>query len=231
MKSWIKAYDRFPKLISLIVWFIAAHIIKEDINQKFLRSLPPSWSQIALIIRNKPDIDQTDINDLYNNLRVYEDEMKRSSSSTSNSQNWRFFFSENTSSTMKLVLACGNLRVKSLLEELVQQVKVHLLQVRSSDEESTLANDMFSKADGYHVVPPYITGNFLTPRADISFAGSGYHQKDRKPSQNDNTEHGMEKTVQNQGQSPKSQEVRVNTEDIDLDAILTHLMGRESPIV
>ncbi|GJX69463.1 putative ribonuclease H-like domain-containing protein [Tanacetum coccineum] len=43
--------------------------------------------------------------------------------------------------------------------------------VRSSDEESTPANDRSSKADGYHVVPPPITGNFLTPRADISFAG------------------------------------------------------------
>ncbi|GKD00465.1 hypothetical protein Tco_1170739, partial [Tanacetum coccineum] len=32
---------------------------------------------------------------------------------------------------------------------------------------------------------------------------SGYQQKDRKPSQNDKTEHGMEKTVKNQGQSPK----------------------------
>ncbi|GJS89100.1 reverse transcriptase domain-containing protein [Tanacetum coccineum] len=32
---------------------------------------------------------------------------------------------------------------------------------------------------------------------------SGYQQKGRKPSQNDKTEHGMEKTVQNQGQSPK----------------------------
>ncbi|GKD16071.1 hypothetical protein Tco_1205229, partial [Tanacetum coccineum] len=44
-------------------------------------------------------------------------------------------------------------------------------EVRSSDEEITLANDRFSKADGYHAVPPPITGNFLTPRADISFAG------------------------------------------------------------
>ncbi|GKE54803.1 hypothetical protein Tco_1489959 [Tanacetum coccineum] len=35
--------------------------------------------------------------------------------------------------------------------------------------------------------------------------GSGYQQKDRKPSQNDKTEHGMKKTVQNQGQSPKCQ--------------------------
>ncbi|GJY41810.1 hypothetical protein Tco_0429080 [Tanacetum coccineum] len=50
--------------------------LEEDINQKFLRSLPPSWNQIALIMRNKPDIDEIDIDDLYNNLRVYEDEMK-----------------------------------------------------------------------------------------------------------------------------------------------------------
>ncbi|GJU97548.1 hypothetical protein Tco_1326819 [Tanacetum coccineum] len=37
----------------------------------------------------------------------------------------------------------------------------------------------------------------------VEWRGSGYQQKDRKPSQNDKTEHGMEKTVQNQGQSPK----------------------------
>ncbi|GKF33645.1 hypothetical protein Tco_0106845, partial [Tanacetum coccineum] len=41
----------------------------------------------------------------------------------------------------------------------------------SSDEESTLANDRSSKADGYKAIPPPITGNFLTLRADISFAG------------------------------------------------------------
>ncbi|GJR12894.1 ribonuclease H-like domain-containing protein [Tanacetum coccineum] len=32
--------------------------------------------RIALIMRNKPDIDEIDIDDLYNNLRVYEDELK-----------------------------------------------------------------------------------------------------------------------------------------------------------
>ncbi|GKA15931.1 hypothetical protein Tco_0695678 [Tanacetum coccineum] len=88
-------------------------VSKEDINQKFLRSLPPSWSQIALIMRNKPDIDQTDIDDLYNNLRVYEDEMKRSSSSTSNSQNLAFLSSENTSSTNEVSIASGNFGVNT----------------------------------------------------------------------------------------------------------------------
>ncbi|GJU59948.1 putative ribonuclease H-like domain-containing protein [Tanacetum coccineum] len=51
------------------------------------------------------------------------------------------------------------------------EISLSIFDVRSSDEESTPANDRFSKADGFHVVPPPITGNFLTPRADISFAG------------------------------------------------------------
>ncbi|GKF12877.1 hypothetical protein Tco_0050803, partial [Tanacetum coccineum] len=89
----------------------AALVSKEDINQKFLRSLPPLWSQIALIMINKPDIDQTDIDDLYNNLKVNEDEMKRSSSSTSNSQNLAFLSFENTSSTNEVSTTSGNFGV------------------------------------------------------------------------------------------------------------------------
>ncbi|GKF44563.1 hypothetical protein Tco_0131115 [Tanacetum coccineum] len=55
------------------------------------------------------------------------------------------------------------------------KISLSVFDVRSSDEESTPANDRFSKADGYHAVPPPITGNFLTPRADISFASlDGY---------------------------------------------------------
>ncbi|GJX42360.1 hypothetical protein Tco_0257350 [Tanacetum coccineum] len=45
-----------------------------------------------------------------------------------------------------------------------------IFDVRSSDEENTSENDRFSK-NGFKAVPPPITGNFLTPRADISFAG------------------------------------------------------------
>ncbi|GJS27051.1 ribonuclease H-like domain-containing protein [Tanacetum coccineum] len=51
------------------------------------------------------------------------------------------------------------------------EISMSVFEVRSSDEEITPTNNRFSKADGYHVVPPPITGNFLTPRADISFAG------------------------------------------------------------
>ncbi|GKF86985.1 hypothetical protein Tco_0254812, partial [Tanacetum coccineum] len=102
-----KAYDRFQKLISQLEVH-GAPISKEDINQKFLRSLRPSWNQIALIMRNKPDIDKIDIDDLYNNFRVYEDDLKRSLVSNSASQNLAFLSSENTSSTNEVSTASGD---------------------------------------------------------------------------------------------------------------------------
>ncbi|GJV06022.1 hypothetical protein Tco_1343678 [Tanacetum coccineum] len=86
---------------------------KRNQERKFQRSLPPSWNQIALIMRNKPDIDEIDIDDLYNNLRVYEDEMKRSSSSTSTYQNLAFLSSENTSSTNEVSTTSGDFRVST----------------------------------------------------------------------------------------------------------------------
>ncbi|GKE53388.1 hypothetical protein Tco_1488544, partial [Tanacetum coccineum] len=45
-----------------------------------------------------------------------------------------------------------------------------IFDIRSSDKENTPENDRFLK-NGYKVVPPSITGNYLTPRADISFTG------------------------------------------------------------
>ncbi|GKC54198.1 hypothetical protein Tco_1076943 [Tanacetum coccineum] len=51
------------------------------------------------------------------------------------------------------------------------EISMSVFEVSSSDEKITPANDRFSKADGYHAVPPPITRNFLTPRANISFTG------------------------------------------------------------
>ncbi|GJV21231.1 putative ribonuclease H-like domain-containing protein [Tanacetum coccineum] len=332
-----KAYDRFQKLISQLEVH-GAPISKEDINQKFLRSLPPSWNQIALIMRNKPDIDEIDIDDLYNNLRTtnppldnedlqqidqddleeldirwqvamltvrvqrfmqktrrnldfkgkqhvtfdkskvecynyhrkghfakecksgrnqgkrsYGDNGRRnattnepssqalvaqdglggydwsndfdepvnyalmaisSSSSSSSSDNEGYELALESLESRILgheknelawgkkyefqnyELKCREVKIDNLKMELEKVVKerdelkdmahkasmsnksktdseisMSVFEVRSSDEEITPANDRFSKADGYHVVPPPITGNFLTPRADISFAG------------------------------------------------------------
>ncbi|GJT09268.1 ribonuclease H-like domain-containing protein [Tanacetum coccineum] len=70
----------------------------EDANQKFLRSLPSAWSQVSLIMRTKPGVDSLSFDDLYNNLRVFESDIKGSTASSSSPQNVAFV-SENTSST------------------------------------------------------------------------------------------------------------------------------------
>ncbi|GJX51004.1 ribonuclease H-like domain-containing protein [Tanacetum coccineum] len=80
-----------------------AFISQEDANLKLLRSLPSAWNNIVLIMRNKFDLDILTMDDLYNNLRVYESEIKGQSSSNSNSQNVAFVSSDNTSSTNEAV--------------------------------------------------------------------------------------------------------------------------------
>nr|GEZ01432.1 hypothetical protein [Tanacetum cinerariifolium] len=96
-----KGYDRFQRLFSLLE-IHRAGVSTEDANPNFLRSLPSAWSNISLIMRNKPDIDNLNINDLYNNLKVYEADIKGSAGSFLNSQNVAFVFAECTSSTNEL---------------------------------------------------------------------------------------------------------------------------------
>ncbi|GKA37979.1 ribonuclease H-like domain-containing protein [Tanacetum coccineum] len=97
-----KTYDRFQKLISQIE--IHSEVIsQEDANLKLLRSLPSAWNNIALIIRNKSNLDTLSMDNLYNNLKVYESEIKGKSSSSSNSQNMAFVYFDNSSSTNETV--------------------------------------------------------------------------------------------------------------------------------
>nr|GEV36402.1 integrase, catalytic region, zinc finger, CCHC-type, peptidase aspartic, catalytic [Tanacetum cinerariifolium] len=275
----------------------------EDANQKFIRSLHLAWSKISLIMRNKPGIDNLDIDDLYNNLKVYKVDIKGTSRSSLNSQNVAFVSAESTSSTnelnasysvstatchssqtqdsssyadklmfffanqssspqldnkdlekldqddlkeidLKWQVTMLSMRVKSarnsgnksrdarnagyrgrnngkrpakeedenalvfqdglgtydwsyqVEEEATdfavmaftlnpssssslnskiavkeEEVTKTVFDNRSSDKENSLANDRFKKGEGYHAVPPPLTGNYMPPKSDLSFAG------------------------------------------------------------
>ncbi|GJV47815.1 hypothetical protein Tco_1438027 [Tanacetum coccineum] len=73
-------------------------ISQEDVNQKFLRSLSPKWNTHAIVWRNKSEIDTLSLDDLYNNLKICEPEVKGTSSSSKNIQNVTFVSLNNTSS-------------------------------------------------------------------------------------------------------------------------------------
>ncbi|GJW10429.1 hypothetical protein Tco_1576256 [Tanacetum coccineum] len=78
---------------------------QEDVNKKLLRSLSPEWNTHAVVWRNKADLETMSMDDLYNNLKVYEPEVKGMFSSSSSTQNMAFVSSlnNNTSSTNEAV--------------------------------------------------------------------------------------------------------------------------------
>ncbi|GJR03168.1 hypothetical protein Tco_0526152 [Tanacetum coccineum] len=71
------------------------------------RSLSSSWSQVSLVMRTKPGVDNLSIDDLYNNLRVFESDIKGSTRSSSSAHNVAFVSSKSTNNTDDVSTAYG----------------------------------------------------------------------------------------------------------------------------
>ncbi|GJV43173.1 ribonuclease H-like domain-containing protein [Tanacetum coccineum] len=79
---WEAIKNRFQKLISQLE--IHGEVVsQEDTNLKLLRSLQSAWNNIALIMRNKSDLDTLSMDDLYNNLKVNTNEIVNTAHSVS----------------------------------------------------------------------------------------------------------------------------------------------------
>ncbi|GKA02246.1 hypothetical protein Tco_0674911 [Tanacetum coccineum] len=78
-----QTFDRLQKLISQLE--IQGEVItQEGMNLKLLIRLPSQWKTHVLIWRNKEEIETITLDDLYNNLKIYEPEL---AGSTKTSQN------------------------------------------------------------------------------------------------------------------------------------------------
>nr|GFC76781.1 hypothetical protein [Tanacetum cinerariifolium] len=68
-------HDRLQKLISQLE-ILKEFLSQEDIKLKFLRSLPTEWRTHTLIWRNKTDLEEQSIDNLFNSLKIYEAKVK-----------------------------------------------------------------------------------------------------------------------------------------------------------
>nr|GEZ11131.1 ribonuclease H-like domain-containing protein [Tanacetum cinerariifolium] len=75
-------HDRLQKLVSQLD-IHAVSLTQEDVNLKFLRSLPSEWRTHTPIWRNKANLEEQSLDDLFNSLKIYEAEVKHSSSTVS----------------------------------------------------------------------------------------------------------------------------------------------------
>ncbi|GJY11041.1 hypothetical protein Tco_0379226 [Tanacetum coccineum] len=109
-----QTFDRLQNLVSQLE-LLGEKLSQEDVNQKLLRSLSPEWNTHAVVWRNKADLDTMSMDDLYNNLKVYEPEVKGTSSSSSSTHNMDFVSTSNnnTSSSNEAVNAAHGVTTAS----------------------------------------------------------------------------------------------------------------------
>nr|GEX18772.1 hypothetical protein [Tanacetum cinerariifolium] len=86
------------KIVSRIA-ILGVIITQEDLNSKFLRSLPPEWNTHVVVWMNKADIETMSIDNLYNNFKIVEQDVKKSIGASTGAQNMAFMTAPSTSST------------------------------------------------------------------------------------------------------------------------------------
>nr|GEV03295.1 putative ribonuclease H-like domain-containing protein [Tanacetum cinerariifolium] len=105
-------HDRLQKLISQLEILVES-LSQEDINLKFLRSLSTEWRTHTLIWRNKIDLEDQSLDDLFNSLKIYKVEVKSSSATSPTTQNIAFVSSQNTYNTHESVSVVASVSVAS----------------------------------------------------------------------------------------------------------------------
>ncbi|GJW39001.1 putative ribonuclease H-like domain-containing protein [Tanacetum coccineum] len=94
------------------------NISQEDLNLIFLRSLPSKWNTYVVFWRNKPDLETMSFDDLYNNFKIVEQEVKRTGTSSSNSSSQNMAFvstpgSTNEANTVNVQVSTANSSVST----------------------------------------------------------------------------------------------------------------------
>nr|GEX32657.1 reverse transcriptase domain-containing protein [Tanacetum cinerariifolium] len=118
---------------------------QEDVNQKLLRSLSPEWNTHAVIWRNKADLDSMSMDDLYNNLNVYEPEVNSMSSSSSSTQNMAFVSVHTNHSALKYLFAKKDAKARLLRWVLLlQELDFKVLDTKGTEN---LAADHLSRLE------------------------------------------------------------------------------------
>ncbi|KAJ9544155.1 hypothetical protein OSB04_023862 [Centaurea solstitialis] len=75
-ESMTRTFDRFNKLIGELAT-VDVKMDKDDVNRKFLRSLGEEWTIYTVSFRQGDDLEYKELEDLYNDLRIFEAEVEK----------------------------------------------------------------------------------------------------------------------------------------------------------
>ncbi|GJX33378.1 ribonuclease H-like domain-containing protein [Tanacetum coccineum] len=114
-------FNRLQKLVSRLA-ILGVVTPPEDLNVKFLRSLPSEWDTHVVVWMNKPDFDTMGLDDLYNNFKIVEQKVKRTAAANNDDKNLAFLTtsspsSTNTINTVNTRVSTGNTKVNTASTE------------------------------------------------------------------------------------------------------------------
>ncbi|GKB39411.1 hypothetical protein Tco_0884353 [Tanacetum coccineum] len=123
-----QTFDRLQKLVCQLE-ILGETLSQEDVNQKLLRSLSPEWNTHIVVWRNKPELEIMSMDDLYNNLKVYEPEVKGTSSS--NTSNIKHHWHQAQIQSHKTWLLCHLTTLAALMKQLTLLMEFLLLALKA----------------------------------------------------------------------------------------------------
>ncbi|KAJ9544696.1 hypothetical protein OSB04_024403 [Centaurea solstitialis] len=96
-ESMTQTFDRFNKLIGELAT-VDVKMDKDDVNRKFLRSLGEEWTIYTVSFGQGDDLEDKELEDLYNDLRIFEAEVEAKRKPIGYSHNTPLLSSENPNS-------------------------------------------------------------------------------------------------------------------------------------
>ncbi|KAJ9552684.1 hypothetical protein OSB04_016729 [Centaurea solstitialis] len=98
-ESMTQTFDRFNKLIGKLA-NVDVKMEKDEVNRKFLRSLSEEWTMYTVSFRQGDDLEDKELEVLYNDLRIFEAEVEAKRRPTGYSHTIALYSSENPSSNI-----------------------------------------------------------------------------------------------------------------------------------
>ncbi|GJT11595.1 putative ribonuclease H-like domain-containing protein [Tanacetum coccineum] len=120
--------------------YLGRKFSRENLNLKFLRSLSSEWNTHVVVWRNKPDLDTMSFDDLYNNFKIVEQEVKGTASSSSSSSSHNMAFVSSLSSSNEVNTAYGVSTANTQVSPASTQVSTASTQVSTASTQVSTAN-------------------------------------------------------------------------------------------
>ncbi|GJR46382.1 ribonuclease H-like domain-containing protein [Tanacetum coccineum] len=145
-------FNRLQKIVSQLA-ILGENISQEDLNLKFLRSLPSEWNTHVVVWRNKPNLDTMSFDDLYNNFKIVEQEVKGTASSSSSLSSQNMAFMSSPSSTNEVNTAYGVSTANTQVSPASTQVSTASTQVSTANlSDDTIYAFLASQPNGSQLV-------------------------------------------------------------------------------